>query len=74
MNTKLIKAFVVLVVTGTALLMGNVQLTGRQDTKSAPSSSDSQAIQVKTFSIESTKSCCQARNEAQCRPVNFCSE
>lgn len=73
MNAKVIKAFVVLVIIGTTLLMGNVLLTGRQDTKAAPSSSASQAIQVKTCSVENTQSCCEAKNEAQCRPTNCCS-
>ena len=74
MSAKVCKVFVVLVVIGIALLMGNILLTGRQDTKAAPSSGDSQAIQVKTCSAESTQSCCEARNEAQCCPTNCCSQ
>jgi len=74
MNAKVFKVFVVLVVIGIALLMGNVLLTDREGTKAAPSSSDSQAIQVKACLAESTKSCCEAKNEAQCCLINCCLE
>jgi len=74
MTAKVSKTLMVLVVLTIALLMGNVLLTGGEDTKAVPSSTVSQAVQAKACSAESTKSCYEAKNEAQCCPINCCSE
>ncbi|MFQ6036306.1 MAG: hypothetical protein ACE5NM_10765, partial [Sedimentisphaerales bacterium] len=68
MTAKVLKALMVLVVLATALLMGNVLLTGGEDTKAVPSSTVSQAVQAKACSAESTKSCCEVKKEAECCP------
>jgi len=68
MNTKVLKALMVLAVLAIALLMGNVLLTGGEDTKTAQSNTDSQAIQVKSCLAKSTNLCCETEKEAGCCP------
>ena len=69
MNAKVFKTLIVLVVLATALLMGNILLTGGEDTQATQVDTDSQTLQDKTCPAECEKACCEAKKEAKTCPA-----